>query len=195
MYNFRLYIYFVLLSRTIVTIVNNYEEMSIFTLPISSPYFGLFLDFYSHIFRCIYWGHAHWVYGVSYYYFSCLTAFPFSSSISLIMNFLSLLFETQRRTWRPKLFLQTRSRGHKVGEGGRLNHQEGLPGLQCLHVTFIFVWTLVGNSCLDSVSPQSSIDNFVAPCLLKLLRISRLCWFLLIYYTCILFIFPWLLRN
>ena len=112
MYNFRLYIYFVLLSRTIVTIVNNYEEMSIFTLHISSPYFGLFLDFYSRIFRCVYWGHAHWVYGVSYYYFSCLTAFPFSSSISLIMNFLSLLFETQKRTWRPKLFLQTRSRGH-----------------------------------------------------------------------------------
>lgn len=81
-----------------------------------------------------------------------------------------------------KLFLQTRSRGHKVGEGGRLNHQEGLPGLQCLRVTFIFVWTLVGNSCLDSVSPQNSIDNFIAPCLLKLLRTSRLCWFLLIHW-------------
>lgn len=157
--------------------------MSIFTLPISSPYFGLFLDFYSRIFRCIYCGHAHWVYGLSYCYSSCLTAFPFSSSISLIINFLSLLFETQGRTWRPKLFLQTRIGGHKVGTGvGRLNHQEGLRGLRCLCATFMFVWTLVGNSCLDSVSPQSSIDNFIAPCLLKLLRISRLCWFLLIYY-------------
>ena len=156
--------------------------MSIFTLPISSPYFDLFLDFYFHVLRCVYWGHTHWVYGLSYYYFSCLTAFPLSSSISPIINFLTLLFETQRKTWRPKLFLQTRNREHKMRGGGRLNHQEGLQGLQCLRVTFIFFWTQVRNSYFDSVSPQSSINNFIAPCLLKLLKISSFCWFLLIYW-------------
>lgn len=136
-----------------------------------------------------------WVYGLSHYYFSCLAAFPFSSSISLIINFLTLLFETQRKTWRAKLFLQTRNRGHKMRGGGRLNHQEGLEGLQCLHVAFIFFWTRVGNSCFDSVSPQSSVNNFIAPCLLKLPKISSLCWFLLIFDTYILFICLWLLRN
>ena len=121
-------------------------------------------------------------YCLNYYYFSYLTAFPLAlhSPISLIINFFSLFFETQGRPRRPKSFLQTRSRGQRGSLSPGRPYRVLLSfNAFMLPLYLTAVWTLVGNRSSKSVSPQNSVDSFIALCHPELLRVSRLGWFLL----------------